>query len=194
MAYSRAHSACRSTVREPSRAGRLEALEHRVSEFRSDLASCRDDVPGCGRRPHRRARGVHDSWPIWLALPFIVRDLHPLLLPVSRLTRALRGPRSSFVLKFFWLSVAPVVRPIALRIARGVVDEDIGFIENQNQRALASSQSNLKSAKTPPRKPRRRRNSSSRPGLRATPNCWGSPSTSSHPIAGKTWMPGLRPA
>src|SRR5580693_8223418 len=30
---------------------------------------------------------THDSGPIWLALPFIVTDSHPLLLPVSRRTR-----------------------------------------------------------------------------------------------------------
>ena len=30
---------------------------------------------------------THDSGPIWLALPFIVGDSHPLLLPVSRRTR-----------------------------------------------------------------------------------------------------------
>ena len=35
---------------------------------------------------------MHDSGPIWLALPFIVRGLHPLLLPVSRRTRVLSGP------------------------------------------------------------------------------------------------------
>src|SRR5208283_1083136 len=37
---------------------------------------------------------AHDSGPMWFALPSIVRDLHPLLLPVSRRTcvhlRALR--------------------------------------------------------------------------------------------------------
>src|ERR1700722_606662 len=27
---------------------------------------------------------THDSGPMWFALPFIVKDLHPLLLPVSR--------------------------------------------------------------------------------------------------------------
>jgi len=30
---------------------------------------------------------AHDSGPMWFALPFIVKDLHPLLLPVSRRTR-----------------------------------------------------------------------------------------------------------
>jgi hypothetical protein len=32
--------------------------------------------------------------------------------------RGIRGPRSSFVLNFFWSSVAPVVHPIALRNTR----------------------------------------------------------------------------
>ena len=36
--------------------------------------------------PHTSRRDTHDSGPMWFAPPFIVRDSHPLLLPVSRRT------------------------------------------------------------------------------------------------------------
>jgi hypothetical protein len=135
--------------------------------------------------------GTHDSWPMRFALPFIVRDFHPLLLPVSRRTRG--SPWPSIVLRVNILLPfggsgrspdCPAHRPRRYRR---------GHRCHKNQRALASSRSNLKSTKTRFRKPRRHRNSSSRTGLRATPKCWGSPSTFSHPTAEKTWMPGLRP-
>ena len=73
-----------------TRAPVLPSTTRKVSASRTDFLSRLNTwptgTPVNASSPTSR-RETHDSGPMGFALPFIVRDSHPLLLPVSRRTR-----------------------------------------------------------------------------------------------------------
>ena len=70
----------------------LPSAMQKASASRTDFATWLDTWPTdtpVNASPHTSRRETHDPGPMRFALPFIVRDSHPLLSPVFRRTRAI---------------------------------------------------------------------------------------------------------